>query len=226
MKKGVLILIVMVFAAACFTAKGQTHYNANIAIGAHAGADFSRITFTPSVQQGFVPGFNAGINFRYVEEKHFGFIIEANFEQRGWKEDFDEHPFKYSRMINYATIPFLAHIYFGNRGRFFINLGPSISFVLGESTSSNFDYRNIASIPDFPTRITYQYGMKVHQKVDYGIAGGLGGEFSINRRNSIYLEGRFYYGLGNVLKSGRTENFRGSNAMSITVSVGYWFRMK
>ncbi len=100
--------------------------------------------------------------------------------------------------------------------------------MIGESTKANFDYSNISSVPDFPSslRTTYQYEMAAENKVDFGISAGLGGEFSINKRNSIYIEGRFYYGLGNVLRSGRTENFRGSNSMSVMASIGYWLRVK
>jgi hypothetical protein len=226
MRKITLLLTLVLLSLFPAMVGAQTHYKANIAVGGHAGADLSRVAFTPSVTQGFQPGFNVGLNFRYIEEKHFGFIVEANFDQRGWKESFeDDEPFEYSRTVNYVTIPFLAHIYFGNRGRFFINAGPSISFTLGESTSANFDYKNLSSVSGFPLRTTYQYDESVNQKVDYGISAGLGGEFSINKRNAIYLDGRFYYGLGNMLKSGRTENIRGSNSMTISVSVGYWFRV-
>lgn len=206
--------------------QAQTHYKANISIGAKAGANFSRVEFTPSVDQSFIPGMNAGLAIRYIEENHFGFIWEVNFEQRGWQESFDEGDFEYKRTVNYLQIPFLAHIYFGRRGKFFINAGPSVSFTLSDKISSNFDYKNVGSVQGFPLRTTYQLAMPIHQKVDYGITGGIGGEFSINRRNSIYLDARFYYGLGNMLKSGRTHDLRGSNSMTISVSAGYWFRVK
>lgn len=218
----------MIFVMLCGVSSivAQTHYNANISIGAHGGADFSRVFFTPGVTQTLIPGATAGINFRYIEENHFGIIIEADFDQRGWKEDFEGEPYEYSRTVNYLTIPFLAHIYFGRRGRFFINAGPSVSFNLGESTKSNFDFKNISSISGFPIRNTYQYMLAADRKVDYGISAGVGGEFSINKKNAIYLEARFYYGLGNMLKSGRTEQFRGSNSMTLSVQAGYWFRVK
>lgn len=204
----------------------QSHYQSRVYFGVHGGTDFSRVSFTPGVSQSFAVGGNAGLNFRYVEENHFGFIVEANWLQRGWKEDFDDLPYKYTRTTNYLQIPFLAHIYFGRRGKFFINAGPSVSFFIGESTSANFDYSNANSIPALDSHIKYQYDLPVHHKVDYGIEGGIGGEFNINPRNSIYLEGRFYYGLSDILKSGRTEPVRGSNGMSIMLSVGYWFRFK
>lgn len=223
--KGVLASVVMT-ATCVFPSFSQTHYSSNVSLGVKGGVDLSRVFFTPSVKQGFLLGGNAGVTFRYIEENHFGLITELNFEQRGWKENFEDKPFEYSRTINYIQIPFLAHIYFGRRGRFFFNAGPEVGFKIGESTKSNFDYKNVSSISGFPLRTTYQYLMDADSKVDYGISAGLGGEFNLNRRNSIYIEGRFYYGLGNVLKSGRTENFRGSNSMSIMISAGYWFRIK
>ena len=210
----------------CISMSAQTHYDSRVYIGGHAGLNLSRVEFTPSVTQGFNPGINAGINFRYIEEKHFGFIVELNWEQRGWKEDFEDLNYKYSRTVNFIQLPFLAHIYFGNRGKFFINAGPSISLRLSESTNTDIDLTTISSNSDFNNRVTYQMLEPVHQKVDYGIQGGIGGEFSINKRNSIYLDARFYFGLGNLLKSGRTENIRGSNPMTISVSAGYWFRIK
>ena len=206
----------------------QTHYSSNISLGLKGGVDFSRIMFTPSIKQSFALGANAGVTFRYIEENHFGLIAEVNFEQRGWKENFEEYPFQYSRTVDYIQIPLLAHIYFGGRGRFFLNLGPEVGFRIGESTKSNFDYSNVASVPGFPLSIrnTYQYSMSAENKVDFGISAGLGGEYNITKKNSLYLEARVYYGLGNVLKSGRTENFRGSNSLSIMASVGYWLRIK
>ena len=223
---GKVLAIAICFAVGFFESFSQTHYNSSVYLGVKGGVDLSRVNFTPSVKQSFLPGVNFGASIRYIEENHFGLIAELNFEQRGWKENFEEAPFKYSRTINYLQVPFLAHIYFGRRGRFFFNAGPEIGLRLGESTSANFDYTNVTNITGFPPRNIYQYLEKAEQVFDYGISAGLGGEFFINRKNSIYLEGRFYYGLGNVLKSGRTENFRGSNSMSLMISAGYWFRIK
>lgn len=208
------------------TAQAQTHYEGQISIGAHAGVDLSRVMFTPSVPQVFLPGVNAGLNFRYTEERHFGLIVEANFMQTGWKESFDGDPFEYSRSVNYIQVPVLTHIYFGRRGKFFINLGPSISFRVGSSVKSNFDYAHVSTVPDFPIHTSQQYSYPTKAPVDYGISGGLGGEFSINRKHSLYLEARYYFGLANVLSAGRQDHFRGSNQMSLQVMLGYWFRAK
>lgn len=221
-----IFLAVLAIALAGMSMNAQTHYKAQISLGGHGGLNLSEVLFTPSVTQTFLPGFNFGLNFRYVEEKHFGFIVEANFEQRGWKEDFEGDPFSYQRTINFIQIPFMSHIYFGRRGKFFINLGPSVSFMIGDVVKSNFDYKNVSSIVDFPVHTNQQYSYPTKAKFDYGIQGGLGGEFSINRRNSLFLEARFYFGLANMVSAKRTDHFRGSNPMTLSVNLGYWFRMK
>lgn len=215
-------------ASASLLANAQTHYESNVSLGIKGGVDLSQVSFSPTVKQSFAMGMNAGVTFRYIEEDHFGLIAEVNFEQRGWKENFETYPFEYTRTVDYIQIPFLAHIYFGRRGKFFFNAGPEIGFKIGESTNANFDYTNLASVKDFPAslRTTYQYQLKAENKFDYGISAGIGGEFNLNKKNSLYLEGRFYYGLGNVLKSGRRELFRASNSMSIMANIGYWFRIK
>lgn len=208
-------------------ADAQTHYRSNVAIGVKGGADMSRMFFNPSVPQDFSFGGVAGVTFRYVEESHFGLIAELNWTQRGWKENFEGAPYSYSRTLNYIQLPVMAHIYFGRRGRFFFNAGPEIGFFLGDKVSANFDPYNTASLPDFPNtgRTNMQMTMKVNQKIDYGISAGLGGEFSINPKNALYVEARFYYGLGNVLKSGRTHPFNASNQMSVSLCLGYWLRI-
>lgn len=228
MKRGKLLIIVSSIILTVIGGQAQTHYSSNVSVGAKGGVDISRVFFNPGVRQSFAIGVNYGFTFRYIEENHFGLIAELDFVQRGWKEDFEEHPFNYSRTLNYLELPVLAHIYFGRRGRFFFNAGPQIGLFLSESSKSNFNPEEIEKIEGFPirNRTNYQLTMPVTQKLDYGISAGLGGEFSINQKNSLYLEARFYYGLGNIFRAKRTDNFRGSNQMSIMASIGYWFRIK
>ena len=206
----------------------QTHYSSNVAIGGKAGVDFSRIFFNPSVKQKMDMGMNAGVMVRYIEENHFGLIGELNFAQRGWAENFEEAPYNYSRKLDYIDLCFLAHIFFGRRARFFFNAGPQVGYYLGEHITANFNPEDIAHLPDFPNvnRINYQLTEPITIKVDYGISAGMGCEFNINRRNSISLEGRFYFGLANIFSTKRGDNFNASNQMTVSASIGYWFRVK
>lgn len=211
-----------------FQMVAQTHYESNVAIGIKGGMDFSRVFFNPSVKQGFEPGATMGVMVRYIEENHFGLIGELNFAQRGWKENFEGEPFNYSRDLNYIDLCFLAHVYFGKRGRFFFNAGPQVGYYLGEKIKSNFDPYDMANIPGFPNtnRINQQMIEPINLKVDYGISAGLGGEFNINRKNSLCVECRFYFGLANIFSTKRADYFNASNQMSLSATIGYWFRVK
>lgn len=225
---GILSAMAGILLAFTGNMQAQTHYTSRVSFGVKGGVDFSQVSFTPSTRETMKPGGVAGLTFRYIEESHFGLVAELNWEQRGWKENFDGAPYYYSRTINYIQIPVLAHIYFGSRGHFFFNAGPEIGFVVGSGEKANFDIDKIGSLPDWPDKKVNveQMRLPVSQKIDFGISAGLGGEFFVTSRHSMYVEARFYYGLGNVLKSGRTEPVRGSNSMSIMATAGYWFRIK
>lgn len=228
MKRHTIIFLLILFYLCGPRLSAQTHYDSNIALGVKGGVEFSRVNMYPSVPQSFLAGATAGFMFRYCEENHFGIVAELNFMQHGWKESFDGLPFEYSRTLNYIELPVMAHIYFGRRGRFFLNAGPQIGLRLGDSSKSNFDHYNIDKIKDFPVRNRQngQQTLEVSQRIDYGICAGIGSEFFLNPKNSINFEVRFYYGLGNIFPSKRADLFSASNNMSLSATLGYFFRIK
>lgn len=206
----------------------QTHFDSRVDIGARGGVTFSTVMFKPSIMGKLGMGYTGGLTFRYTEENHFGLIAEVNLVQRGWAEKFEDLPYSYQRVLNYVEVPVMSHIYFGSRGKFFINAGPEIAYFIGDKIKSNFDYTDVSGLEGFndKNRRTEQLTMNVSQKLDFGIVAGLGGEFSINRRNSLALEARVFYGIGNVMPSGRQDTFTVSNQLSVAVTAGYWFRIK
>ena len=224
--RGYLISIFLILSA--LIARAQTHYSSNICVGARGGIDLSRVMFSPSTMQSWALNPTLGVGIRYIEENHFGLIAEVNWVRRGWKENFEGKPFSYQKNLDYIEIPVFAHIYFGGKAKFYVNAGPQIAFRIGESLSANFDPYDIKNIPDFPNtnRRNTQLTEPITQKVDYGISAGLGAEMAVNPKNSITLEARYYFGLGNIFSSKRQDNFRASNMMYIAITAGYWFRFK
>lgn len=224
------LVLVLMLMPVCLMA--QREYSPNFAIGGKAGATLSSVSFSPEVHTKFAQGITMGVAARYTEEKYFGLIAEVNFTQRGWAEDFarDEAPqFNYTRTLNYVSIPLLTHIYFGSKKfRGFVNLGPEVSFMLSNSTSANFDYENFESVPDFPQgyRNNEQLRKEIERKFDYGIAGGGGIELIIKRKHSIMLEGRYYFGLGNIFKDSKRDYFAASRNQSIEITLKYMIRVK
>lgn len=210
-------------------ALAETHYRPHISVGGRAGVTMARASITPSAKQSWLMASGGSVTFRYAEEKIFGLIAELGWSQRGWKENFEEAPVSYSRTLTYLKLPVMTHISFGGRrAKGFINLGPEVSYMIGEKISANFDYRNPSASEGFPTspRQTAQMSMAVKNKFDYGITAGLGGEFYVNPRNSITIEARFYYGLGNIFPSAVSDTFSASRLMNLEFTLGYWFRLR
>ena len=210
-------------------ASAQTHYESNIAVGGKAGVTLSKLRFNPSVPQSMLLGTVMGASFRYVEERHFGLIVELNLEQRGWKEKFEGSSLSYHRRLTYLQLPMLTHIYFGSdKFHGFFNLGPEIAYMISSGTSSNFDYNNWSSVADqfVLGRETDQFTLPVKYKFDYGITVGAGMELIMARKHSLVLEGRFYYGLHDVFSHEAKDAFSASSGMSILATLGYYFRIK
>jgi len=208
----------------------QREYSPNFMLGASAGATLSQMSFSPHIDQTWTTGVTMGVRARYTEEKLFGIIAELNITQRGWKEKYEPgDDFSYRRTLTYLQLPLLTHIYFGSdKFRGFVNLGPEVGYMVSSKISADFDYNNIGSVPGYPMgyRTSEQLDMDISNRFDYGIAGGIGMEYFINRRNSVMLEGRFYYGLGNIFPSSKRDFFSASRSMAIEITAGWMFRLR
>lgn len=209
-------------------AHAETHYKGHISVGGHAGMSMSRMSFSPSVPQGWLmtPAFGAQVS--YAEEKLVGLQAELNFVQRGWSETFDDNPgLSYKRTLSYIELPVMTHIMFGKpRFKWFFNLGPQVSYMIANSTSANFDYAHPATAGIDATRQTQQMTLAIKNKFDYGISVGTGGEFWLTPRQSVFIEARFYYGLNSVFGTRKSDPFSASRPMSLAFTAGYNFRLK
>ena len=95
---------------------------------------------------------------------------------------------------------------------------------LGESTSKNYDTPNLANDGTGRSNaVTAQESMPVEKKLDYGIAAGLGLEYSNRHVGHFLLEARYYYGLSNIYGSSKKDYFGKSNYGNIVVKATYLF---
>lgn len=180
-------------------------------IGFNGGATESMVMFSPSVAQGFLQGYNGGLVFRYISEKSVGVQAELNFSQRGWTESTG----LFSKQLNYIELPFMTHIYFGNRNRFFFNIGPKISYLISENnivdnTSGSTDYQHITS---------------TQNPLDYGLCTGFGLLFSIGK-NQIQLDTRGNFSLSNIYSDKKTDYFSTSNNLNLSVNLAWLIKVK
>ena len=210
-------------------------------IGAGGGYVMSNVGFTPKVNQKMYGGMMGGLAFRYVCEKYFNTICsvqaEVNYAKIGWKEDIldlNDAPVinpqtgaaeEYSRTINYIQIPVFAHLAWGKEKKgmqFFFKAGPQFGYLISEKTKTNFSYDN-RNTADRSNQTAEQYNMPVENKFDYGIAAGMGVEYSHPKVGHFLLEGRYYYGLGNIYGDSKRDYFAKSNHSNIVVKLPYLF---
>lgn len=222
-------------------------YRNKFSVGANAGCVLSNVGFDPAVSQGYHGGVTAGLSIRYTSEKYFSTICsiyaEFNYSSLGWKEkinDINDHKalnvqtgkaMEYSRTINYIQLPIFAHLAWGREIKglnFFINLGPQFGYMLTEHTTANFDIKqeikNVASgTSPRSNTIMAQDTMTVENKIDYGIAAGLGVECSVPQVGHFLIEARYYYGLGNIYGNSKRDFFGKSNYGNIVLKAAYLF---
>ena len=228
-----------------YTATAQVgDYRTDFAIGGSAGYVMSNVGFVPDVPQGWLPGYTAGLSVRYTCEKYFSSICsivgELNVTQTGWKEDirdanndpvyyYDDaekmNPLNYERKITYVQIPFLARLGWGRERKglqAFIQAGPQIGFYLSESTKTNIMLGH-GTANQRASQVVAQDTLAVQNKFDYGIAAGAGIELSLPKVGHFILEGRYYYGLGNIFKNSKSDYFGKSNYGQIVIKATYLF---
>lgn len=148
---------------------------------------------------------------------------------------------QFSRKMTYLQIPVLARMGWGrerNGMQFFIQVGPQFGIYLNDKSEGNFDVRDPAFNPgDDPSiyaagykyagkrasRVVAQDTMAVENKFDYGIAVGLGLEYSNRHIGHFMVEGRYYYGLGNLYGATKRDYFARSNFGNIVIKFTYLF---
>ena len=147
----------------------------------------------------------------------------------------------FQRKISYVQVPLLARLGWGRERsgfQFFIQLGPQVGFYLNDKTESNFDVHDPAFNPNVKdgyyspdyqyankrvSHVVAQDSMAIENKVDYGIALAAGLEFSNRHLGHFIVEGRYYYGLGNIYGNTKRDYFGRSNFGNIIVKLTYLF---
>ncbi|MDH6304467.1 hypothetical protein M2459_001200 [Parabacteroides sp. PF5-5] len=218
--------IILLILPACILVHGQNAFKRELSIGPSFGMGVSSVTFSPKVQTNQMLGSHFGITGRWITENHLGLILELNYSQEGWDEKFDDPAYEYSRRINYINIPFLTHIYFGSkRVRFVFNVGPQVGYAVSESTTENVSGLDFLPGPNSSTYTTAQRSISVEKKFSWGICGGPGLEFRTGI-GSFMLEGRYYYGLGDIFNSRKSDHFSKSSTQVMLGKLTYLIPIK
>ena len=237
-----LLILLMLAPLALKAQVGE--YRTDFAVGVNGGYMMNKISFQPDVPQNMMGGLTGGLSLRYTCEKYFksicAIVAEVNYAQMGWKENIEDinnqpvyyvddtekqNPLFYERRINYIQIPVMARLGWGRERKgfqAFFQIGPQVGIYLNESTNTNI-------VPGHGTQtarssvVVAQETMPVEKKFDYGIAGGAGIEFSHPKVGHFLLEGRYYFGLGNIYGNTKQDYFGKSNHGTIVIKMSYLF---
>ncbi len=219
-------------------------YRTDLAVGVNAGYMMSSVGFIPEVPQKKMGGLTGGLTVRYTCEKYFksicAIVAEVNIAQTGWKEnimDIDNqpvyylddkekaNPLSYERKMTYVQIPLMARLGWGRERKGlqgFIQAGPQMGLFMSESTTTNV-IKDKDTQTERSSKVVAQDSMAIERKFDYGIALGAGIEFSHPKVGHFIVEGRYYYGLGDIFKNSKSDYFSRSNFGQIVIKATYLF---
>ena len=250
MKKRVSMLL-MVFIVHCtlFISKAGAQvgeHRSEFAVGINGGYVLSNVGFMPKVPQTQHGGITGGLTWRYTSEKYFNSICavvgEVNYARIGWKEEIltpQDQPVinavtgvaeAYQRDMTYLQVPVFARLGWGRERKgvqFFFQAGPQVGLFMSETTNMNFPWDQRTPVYSDGTgrtsSVVAQDTMAVENKLDYGIAAGAGIEFSHPKVGHFLLEGRYYYGLGDIYGNSKRDYFGRSNFSNIVIKLTYLF---
>lgn len=220
-------ILVLLLSFVSIGAMAQPRIAREISFGVIGGSVLSSYSFAPKVTQGQALGYTAGVGARYIEEKYFGLQAEFLVTRRGMKDRFDEYPdLKFQRNLTYIEMPVLAHVYFsaGKKNEIAFDIGPKLGLYLFDKSESQLFGEDWERIQRMSSHGYKHHDIDVTKKFDYGIQAGLGYEFKFNKELSLQLQGRYYFGLGNMFPDSKADVFENSNNQQIQIVAALWFR--
>lgn len=210
MKKTSITIITLFLLSINGALAQNKQFNTETFVGFNGGMTGSMVMFKPVVEQDYLIGYHGGLVFRHNSENHFGVQAELNYVQKGWQETNKS----YSKRLDYIELPFMTHVYFGNKTQVYMNIGPKIGYMIHEQTLLDSD----------PT-ITPEQQKSIENSFDYGFAGGLGLLFNIKKQ--VYqLDTRANFSVSNLFSNEKKDYFDNSNNLNIGISLAWLYQVK
>ncbi|MCF6242301.1 MAG: PorT family protein [Bacteroidales bacterium] len=168
---------------------------AQIEIGFKGGYGYGQYFFQDNFQRkmyfDFIPLYNGGILFQYLNKQKIGVQASFLYTQKGWVEKTPEGG-KANFLMDFTEFEFLTYLKFSKKKEhgLFIKFGPYIGY------SFNNNYSRIGNIDS--VLINYDSLQTAYKKFDYGVALGLSYTIKIDK-SSMQIGFLFRQGLYNIL---------------------------
>ncbi|NJN27940.1 MAG: PorT family protein [Cyclobacteriaceae bacterium] len=180
---------------------------AQVTVGLHGGANFSRMDFTNNPEYKFTEikaqsGFLGGVVVQFIPEKHAGLQAEFNYSQKGWIEMDTTmgKELQYKNKLDYVELPILTHINIGaGNFRGLLNLGPYLGYALNSSTKLT----NLQTGTSQTTK--HDFDNDKDNRIDFGLLLGFGFEYRL-ALGKLAIEARYSIGLGDLNKDKASQS--------------------
>jgi hypothetical protein len=194
MKKYITLILLTFISLGLF---GQDKIN----VGIEGGGGFRYFRGNSIVdKENSILGYSGGLIFQYNFSKIFSFKTGITYDRKGWGQNVtitnNSGMFLYKTIAklnyDYLIVPLLVKASFGNKIKYFVNVGPYI----GYGVNNNFFISGEGFRPDENGDNKFDQTLKY----DLGISSGLGIQYPINDKIRISIEIRNNYGMLNINK--------------------------
>lgn len=169
--KKILLIAIIVLGLLNVNAQNKGDFE----LGGNAGVSFSNISI---ILNGFnySTNFTTGISGEYYFSDRWGVKAKLIYDPKGWGNGFIDEFFFEDVTVNdftlhYITMPIMANLHFGSERNWYINLGMYMGFLV--------DAKAYINDVDISNPI---------DKIEFGVAAGIGYKFSVSERTKLFFE--------------------------------------
>lgn len=188
-----------------------------IDIGLKGGYGYNRYFFQKEITQGFLPVFNGGILFQYLDNKKLGIQSSVEFTQKGWDEiTVDQGNAKFK--MDFVQFEALSLFKFSRKKEngLFLKFGPYFGYSFKSQLTESGNTDTLA--------LNYDTLLTGYNKIDYGLRLGVSYKFKL-KNGSLQLELLYAQGLYNILKRDPGGIFQSIN-QSLFINLAYTYTLR
>ena len=187
-----------------------------IDIGIKGGYGYSRYFFQSEITQGFLPVYNGGVLFQYLNNKKLGIQTSIEFTQKGWDEitvDLGHAQYK----MDFVQLDFLSLFKLNSKKEngLFLKFGPYLAY------SFNAEFTESGNVDTLT--LNYDSLLTNYSKLDYGLRFGISYKLKL-KNGSLQLELLYAQGLYHILERDPAGIFQ-SISQSLFINLAYTFTL-